>query len=44
MKAGLDALQAGEAEAASALPPPELRKILGYPDYDTQAKPFIVLR
>ena len=44
MKAGLDALQAGEAEAASALPPPELRKILGYPDYDTQAKPFIVPR
>ena len=44
MKAGLAALQAGEAEAASALPPPELRKILGYPDYDTQAKPFIVPR
>ena len=44
MKAGLAALQAGEAEAASALPPPELRKILGYPDYDAQAKPFIVPR
>ena len=38
LKAGLAALVAGEAEAASALPPAELRGILGY---DTQAKPFI---
>jgi 2-methylisocitrate lyase-like PEP mutase family enzyme len=42
MKAGLAALAAGKAEAASALPPPELRATLGYGDYDTQAKPFIV--
>jgi 2-methylisocitrate lyase-like PEP mutase family enzyme len=42
MKAGLAALVAGEAEAKSALPPPELRATLGYADYDTAAKPFIV--
>jgi 2-methylisocitrate lyase-like PEP mutase family enzyme len=41
MKAGLAALAAGEAETASALPPAELRTILGYPDYDAQAKRFI---
>ena len=44
MNAGLAALRAGEAEAASAIPSPELRKILGYPDYDVQGKPFIVPR
>ena len=42
MKAGLAALVAGGAEAASALPPAELRATLGYSDYDTNAKPFIV--
>jgi 2-methylisocitrate lyase-like PEP mutase family enzyme len=42
MKAGLAALVAGEAEAKSAMPPAELRTTLGYPDYDAQAKPFIV--
>lgn len=42
IKAGLAALTAGEAEAASALPPAELRATLGYGDYDAQAKPFIV--
>lgn len=42
MKAGLAALKAGEAEAKSALPPAELRTMLGYPAYDTAAKPFIV--
>jgi hypothetical protein len=42
IKAGLAALLAGEAEAASALPPPELRATLGYADYETQAKRFIV--
>jgi 2-methylisocitrate lyase-like PEP mutase family enzyme len=42
MKAGLAALAAGEAAAASALPPAELRAMLGYPDYDAQAKRFIV--
>jgi 2-methylisocitrate lyase-like PEP mutase family enzyme len=41
MKAGLAALKAGDAEAKSAMPPPELRTLLGYPAYDTQAKPFI---
>ncbi|HEV7263754.1 MAG TPA: isocitrate lyase/PEP mutase family protein [Falsiroseomonas sp.] len=41
IKAGLAALQAGEAEAASALPPAELRQTLGYADYDAAAKPFI---
>lgn len=42
IKAGLAALLAGGAEAASALPPAELRKTLGYADYDAQAKPFIL--
>ena len=42
MKAGLAALKAGDAEAKSAMPPPELRTMLGYPDNDTKAKPFIV--
>lgn len=42
MKAGLAALKAGESEAKSALPPPELRATLGYGDYDSKAKPFIV--
>jgi len=44
MKAGLAALAAGKAEAATALPPPELRATLGYADYDVAAKPFIVTR
>ncbi len=42
MKAGLAALAAGEAEAKSALPPAELRATLGYADYDSAAKHFIV--
>jgi 2-methylisocitrate lyase-like PEP mutase family enzyme len=42
MRAGLAALVAGGAEAASALKPAELRSTLGYADYDEQAKPFIV--
>jgi 2-methylisocitrate lyase-like PEP mutase family enzyme len=42
MKAGVAALVAGQAEAGSALPPAELRTMLGYPDYDAKAKPFIV--
>lgn len=42
IKAGLAALVAGEADAATALPGAELRAILGYPDYDTEAKPFIL--
>src|SRR5262245_447154 len=44
MKAGLAALKAGESEAKSALPPAELRATLGYSDYDTHAKRFIVPR
>lgn len=42
MKAGLAALAAGEAEAKGALPPAELRTTLGYGDYDTAAKRFIL--
>jgi 2-methylisocitrate lyase-like PEP mutase family enzyme len=42
IKAGLAALSAGGAEASSALPPAELRATLGYPDYDDQAKRFIL--
>jgi 2-methylisocitrate lyase-like PEP mutase family enzyme len=42
MKAGLAALAAGEAEAASALPPAELRSTLGYADYDAQAQRFMI--
>jgi 2-methylisocitrate lyase-like PEP mutase family enzyme len=42
IKAGLAAMVAGDAEAPTALPPAELRATLGYPDYDAQAKRFIV--
>jgi 2-methylisocitrate lyase-like PEP mutase family enzyme len=42
MKAGLAALAAGEAEAAAALPPAELRAALGYAEYDAQAQRFVV--
>jgi 2-methylisocitrate lyase-like PEP mutase family enzyme len=42
IKAGLAALKAGDAEAAMALPPAELRQTLGYADYDAAAKPFIL--
>jgi 2-methylisocitrate lyase-like PEP mutase family enzyme len=42
IKAGLTALKAGDSEAKSALPPPELRFTLGYEDYDTRAKPFVL--
>jgi 2-methylisocitrate lyase-like PEP mutase family enzyme len=42
MKAGLAALTAGASESASALPSAELRATLGYDDYDTQAKRFLV--
>ena len=41
LKAGIAALLAGEAEAASALAPTELRATLGYADYDAAAKKFI---
>jgi 2-methylisocitrate lyase-like PEP mutase family enzyme len=42
IKAGLAALKAGNSEAKSALPPPELRLTLGYEDYDARAKPFVL--
>src|ERR1700712_5105568 len=42
IKAGLAALADGENEPSSALPPAELRAIIGYADYDARAKPFIV--
>jgi 2-methylisocitrate lyase-like PEP mutase family enzyme len=42
IKAGLAALKAGDSDAKSALPPPELRLTLGYEDYDTKAKPFVL--
>jgi len=40
MQAGLDALLAGGAEAATAQPPAVLRATLGYSDYEVAAKPF----
>jgi 2-methylisocitrate lyase-like PEP mutase family enzyme len=40
IKAGLAALQAGEAEASMALTPPEFRAELGYAEYDTLAAKF----
>ena len=42
IKAGLDALLAGGNQAASAMPGADLRAVLGYGDYDAQAKPFII--
>lgn len=42
MKEALAALAAGQAEAASAMAPAELRATLGYPDYDAEARPYIV--
>ena len=41
MMAGLAALHAGEAEAASALAPADLRATLGYADYDSEAGRFL---
>lgn len=40
MKAGLAAIVAGDSASNLALAPPELSSILGYGDYDTEAKPF----
>jgi hypothetical protein len=42
MKAGLVALAAGQAEAAMAMPTPEMRDTLGYADYDREAKRFVL--
>jgi len=40
IKSGLAALAAGDAACGMALPAPELRKTLGYDDYDVAATPF----
>ncbi len=42
IKDGLAALRAGEAEAAGAIAPAELREVLGYGDYEETAKTFTV--
>ncbi|MBV8393811.1 MAG: isocitrate lyase/PEP mutase family protein [Alphaproteobacteria bacterium] len=42
IKAGLAAIKAGKSEADSAMPPPEYRTLVGYPDYDAKAKPFLL--
>lgn len=42
IRSGLEALKAGQSESRAALSPPDLRSVLGYGDYDTKAKPFIV--
>ena len=44
IKAGLAAIKAGKSEAPGALPPPELRALLGYGDYDVQGKPFLATK
>jgi hypothetical protein len=44
MKAGLAALALGQAGAASALPPAELRETLGYAEYDARAQRFVTSR
>jgi hypothetical protein len=41
IRAGLAALQAGEAEAAGAIAPAELREALGYGDYERIASAYI---
>ena len=41
MQAGLDAVAAGGAEAASAVPSKKLREILGYDAYEAHAKQFV---
>jgi 2-methylisocitrate lyase-like PEP mutase family enzyme len=40
MKAGLEALRAGRAQAESAIPPAELRETLGYGLYEAEASRF----
>jgi 2-methylisocitrate lyase-like PEP mutase family enzyme len=43
IRAGLDALNAGNAVADSALEPADLRATLGYDEYEAQAKNFVLL-
>ena len=40
MNAGLQALANGELQAKNALDPAELRQVLGYSDYETEATRF----
>lgn len=42
IKAGLAAQKAGQAEAAMALTPAELRSTLGYDDYEEKSKPYVL--
>lgn len=42
IQAGLAAAAAGEAVTPGALPTAELRALLGFAEYDEQARPFIV--
>ena len=42
IRAGLDALNAGNAVADSALEPADLRATLGYDDYEAQANKFVL--
>ena len=42
IRAGLDALNAGNAVADSALEPADLRATLGYDEYEAQAKNFVL--
>lgn len=42
IRAGLDALNAGDAVADSALEPADLRATLGYDDYEAQATKFVL--
>ena len=42
IRAGLDALNAGNAVADSALEPADLRATLGYDEYEVQAKNFVL--
>lgn len=42
IRAGLDALKAGNAVADSALDPADFRDTLGYADYEAAAKPYVL--
>lgn len=44
MQEGLAALKAGQAEAASAVPPAIVRQVLGYPEYEAAAKEYMTTR
>lgn len=42
MQEGLAALKAGQAEAASTVPPAVVRQVLGYAEFEAAAKEFVV--